>query len=289
MGWLHSQRENFSFRHGSSPKNELILLKPFAEYLLALSILDRYDVRRDDVRSDARWAWQECDEGTTVLSMLQARPDLFELVTICGSFAKLGWRNPQLDHWLGVLFQANGRAGELPPWRRAALTFHLAQLGLSAPDVRLDPTSWIAARAEPWIVSEERLYAFTHHVFYLTDFGKHVERFDAPTLAYIELWLPVWAAQARDEGNWDLLAELLLVALCCQLFGGVSEHAETLLSLQANDGVFPGPRAGSATMAQFSKTDNRAFYAVYHTTLVATMMLAALRSAWHDVRASSSP
>jgi hypothetical protein len=275
LGWLSRHRGNFSFRHGSSAKNQLILVKLFAEYLLIQSILVRDSALCKTLRADAKWAWEECAEGKIVLSMLQARPDLFELVTVCGSFAALDFHNPQLDEWLHVLFRANGRAGELPPWRRVALSFHLAQLGLIDSEVQLDPTSWIAARPEPWIVSEERLYAFTHHIFYLTDFGRFPERVNEATSAYIELWLPVWAAQARAESNWDLLGELLLVALYRRLPDNVGDLADGFFSMQADDGSFPGPPAGSATLGRFSQLEAETFYSVYHTTLVAILALSA--------------
>jgi hypothetical protein len=275
LDWLSRNREKFSFQHGPSAKDKLALLKPFAEYLLIHSVLNRNPVLSRQLRADAEWAWKECANGESILSMLQARPDLFELVTVCGSFSALGFRNPQLDQWLQVLFHANGRAGELPSWRRVALSFHLAQLGLIEPEMHLDPTSWLAALPEPWIISEERLYALTHQIFYLTDFGRYPERADEAVTAYIELWLPVWAARAKAEANLDLLGELLLVALYLQQHGNVTDLTDDYLDAQADDGSFPGPPAGSGTLARFSVLSDQTFYSVYHPTLVGTLFLAA--------------
>jgi hypothetical protein len=278
LDWIRQHRVAFSFRHGRSHRDELVLLKPFAEFLLVQSVLGRDPAMRARLEPDWRWAWEECGRGEALLSMLQARPDLFELVTIAASLRELDFENPRLRDWIRLLYESQSRAGELPAWRIAALRYHLATLGFGDPPAALDANSWIACRPEPWIISEERLYAFTHHVFYVTDFGRHPERMPDSVREYIDCWLPVWAGVAVQDMNYDLVGELLLVALHLRQSESIATLAPVLCDAQQADGSFPGLPSGASSLNEYSSLNDDHFYRSYHPTLVGTLGLAALRS-----------
>jgi len=273
LEWIGRHQPLFSYRLGQSPRDQLMLLKPFAELLLVQTVLVRNQGTRLSQRTCCEWAWQESDRGEHLLALLQARPDLIELVTIAGSFSQLGYHNDALDRWLRILFDPRALPdGELPAWRRAALFYHLAQLDLCPPFRALDKDAWLARRPDPWIISEERLYALTHHVFYVTDFGVQPAALDDDVRCYLELWLPVWADRTSIEGNWDLFGELTLTALCVRLESS-GQLLQQLLSVQDPDGSFVGVPNPISTLQQFSIHRDEAFYANYHPTLVGTLAL----------------
>jgi hypothetical protein len=131
-------------------------------------------------------------------------------------------------------------------------------------------------------------YAFTHAIFFVTDFGRASGCFSSTDLAYLKSALPRLLEYYLRKGNWDLVAELLI---CLQATGlaRISAYNEgwgLLFSGQQEDGSFPGPTGDQhgRLWAEAEKRDDdadvgwRRFHDNYHTTLVALMACRGARS-----------
>jgi hypothetical protein len=105
---------------------------------------------------------------------------------------------------------------ELLPTRALAVLNATRTLGLPA---RADPAeltarTWLGGTPEPWTTDFSTLYAMTHTVFHLTDWGAHPDGLPEHLQAYLQAWLPAWLEVYLEAGQWDLISELLIVDLC---------------------------------------------------------------------------
>jgi hypothetical protein len=153
------------------------------------------------------------------------------------------------------------------------LDYSLQRLGITGcPGTTLSLT-WLGACPEPWFFSNEIGYSVTHVVFYTTDFGARPHALDPEARAYLEVWIPVWLRILEENENWDLTAELSMVADCIRL----EMEDDPLLNLtrhQHRTGYIPGPStAGAALVRPDDDIERVAFLANYHTTLVSLMAL----------------
>lgn len=137
-------------------------------------------------------------------------------------------------------------------------------------------------------------YAFTHAIFFVTDFGRAPCWLSGNDLAYLSTALPRLLEYYLRKGNWDLVAELLI---CLQAIGSAGVYAYTegwrlLISAQEDDGSFPGPtdeQRGRLWAETEEHNDDdvewRRFHDNYHTTLVTLLACRSARRLFGDALA----
>lgn len=181
---------------------------------------------------------------------------------------------------------ASGAGGHFQPHRpllsRLELRYFADRAGLTLPAGIPDRASLYAESLpapgpDPLSMDDNEVYAFTHAVFYATDFGAHdVPPGRAPVADVIR---PLLSSHLID-GHLDLLAELLL---CADVTGlGETDLVRrgwaALASAQRPDGAVPGPVHRPSVLAGLTgeKAEAYVFGTCYHTTL-ATGLAAAVR------------
>jgi hypothetical protein len=113
--------------------------------------------------------------------------------------------------------------------------------------------SLLAQHPSLYPLTTDDIYAITHVIFFVTDFGRIPGCFSQPDTDYLSTALPRLLRYCLQKGNWDLL------------------------TVQEDDGSFAGPvgdqqgRAWAAAQVARHDTDQtwRSFHDNYHTTLVA--------------------
>jgi hypothetical protein len=248
------------------------LLKPYSELVLILSILKRNECTIPGIQNLLDICWEISAKGNYIWQLLLARPDILELAGICVSFKRSGFNINRLRDTLAImLMHSNEWAGHLPIWRRLAILHSLDAL-----DIKRFPTSplvgsFLYDKPPPWVISDELMYAFTHEVFYFTDFGRNKKCFANDIEMYLSFSLPIWIDTYIERKNLDLLAELIVCAKYLDI--PISDYAITfLIKHQAEDGSFPGP-IGAGQDLPFEGKSGRYFASRYHTTLVTLLVL----------------
>lgn len=275
LSWVEDNRAHFSPReHATTASEQVILLKPLSELVLTVSLLSRHPGLQERCLPLLEWAWDEVQRGRYLLELTSARPELIETVGLYASIRELGVHNDRLEVWLREIVQSALFDGlELPAWRRTALHYNLARLGLVDPPTRSVSGSWLAALPEPWTISDTTGYPMTHEVFYLTDFGRQRDAVTPEVADYLALWLPAWWRCSLAVGNHDLAAEMIMTGACIGLPGS-SEALGTLASLQQADGRLPGPEgAGGDLPCPSGDRVRGGFLQSYHSTLVALLAM----------------
>ncbi len=124
--------------------------------------------------------------------------------------------------------------------------------------------------------SWREMYAFTHAVFYLTDFGLRpaLELASNDAVAAMQRTTRLCLAVACREGDLDLVAELLLCTafLNCGHCAITDAAARLLLENRLACGAFTASITELARVSDW--TDEERWKRCYHTTLVATLLAA---------------
>lgn len=118
------------------------------------------------------------------------------------------------------------------------------------------------------------VYAVTHTLFYLTDFG----RTSSPVLQGEHLTRLQWIIEILlglylRHKNWDLVGELLLDCYCLHWYPAVVFDLawETIGNNQLAEGAIPGPRYSQEQQEKLEDDTARKHYSFeenYHTTIV---------------------
>ena len=276
LNWLSAHHQNFSFRYEGENRDQLLLLKPFAEYLLTIDVLRSVGVSEPFLADNMTEAWLETKEGEILLELLTARPDMVDIAGIYANFKRWGFSNVRLERWLAKLWDLEStRSLEMPIWRRIAHFYSFSRLGLTKFNQQLVADSWVASIPEPWTISDATAYAITHEVFYITDFGKLPNQIAPSIRDYIRLWLPAWTRAFIAESNWDLTAELVMVAACLRDTDWVETPLLRLVRSQMDDGFYPAPQGAGRQLVRQHHTPNRMnFVTNYHTSLVGLLATA---------------
>lgn len=273
LTWIERHRDEFSLRRGRDPWEQTMLLKPFSELMLTLTLLGRDPALHQRVAPMVQWSWAEVDSGATLIDLSSAKAELVEIVGLYADFAANGFSNDRLESWLSYLVATQVAQGlELPPWRAIAFRYNLRRIGMAQAPT-LGHGSWLRALPEPWTISITTAYPLTHEVFYLTDFGRSPLQLSSEIREYLTTWLPAWQECFKDPENLDLLAELVMTAAC--IHADPDHETLTLLAdRQFDDGSMRGPRgAGHDLPAPKADLERRRFLTNYHTTLVSALAL----------------
>ena len=188
----------------------------------------------------------------------------FAALRICGR------ENPEFAHVVEqCLATGYATAAERLPYRRMDLLHFLLISGFDpSAGSKLDETYLSTLLAQsPNVVelNDSDVYAITHALFYLTDFGQRPATTSADVPAILEALLRL----AIAERNADLAGELL----CCALPYGLANTAagwNLLATMQQPDGRLPGPPG----VVQPAPTDPPGYFAwkqAYHTTIVGVL------------------
>ena len=124
-------------------------------------------------------------------------------------------------------------------------------------------------------IAETDVYAATHLVFYLTDFGRQLPSFVTPAAAGdLQAFLGVCLDIAVESGHWDLVAELLLALQCWP-----APEMPTLVDgwralQQAQDpsgAILEGPDQAMLALTPHRALSHTEFLLLYHRVLVTTL------------------
>ena len=134
-------------------------------------------------------------------------------------------------------------------------------------------------------------YAVTHTIFYVTDFGQMTADFTDREADAIALYLLAMADVAVEEGDVDILSEILL----CLVFLGAQErvddaHVNFIVSRQCGDGSWAGTGPVIESVRRDGIPESAApFFSNYHTTLLARDVMARILAADHSAVEGARP
>lgn len=272
--WLDAATEHFALPTGASP-DQLDIdkhIKPLSELALAGSIAVREGATgsREARLAPAlvEFGWRQLHAGDVLYELQRANPAVTHPMETYAPFVRAGYHHRRLEELL-VHLTSLRVAGviELLPTR--ALAVHNAARILGLP-VRADPAeltvrTWLGGTPEPWATDFSSLYAMTHTVFHLTDWGARPDGLAEHLQVYLHAWLPAWLEVYLEAGQWDLISELLIVDLCLTEPAYHPRAWDCIARAQQPDGLLPaGP-------GQVPQDTAKAFRNHYHPTLAAAI------------------
>jgi uncharacterized protein DUF6895 len=276
FAWLTFHRKDFFFKQEKNLYSQLLMLKPFGEFILCVDLLLRFGIEKDKNIQHLQWAWSQLEDGEYLLKLLAIRPDLIAFIGMYTSFYTWGYRNSRLEQFIQYLHASNSSQSlEIQQWRRVALQYNFARLELCDFPSDLIKGSWVISLPEPWTISDEMAYAVTHEVFYITDFGRQPNNMDIKVTNYLKIWMPVWIQFFVDKENWDLTSEFIMVEECLKTSNDIETALSHLVESVKDDGYVMGPEgAGRGFVQDYHSAQQRMFLTNYHTTLVTLMAIA---------------
>ncbi|MBV9314949.1 MAG: hypothetical protein JO100_14750 [Pseudonocardia sp.] len=246
--WLGEVHQQFALDSGApiDKLDPIRHLKPLSELALAASIsLRETPTGRHAARVAPRlveFAWAQFGAGALLCELQRAAPLDTQALETYAIFRRAGYRHQRFeallahlaslrvssalevisDRALGVL-NAERVIGLPPRWDLAALTAR----------------TLLGACPEPWMLDLDSLYAITHTVYHLTDWGAHPSWLPEPLQNYLHQWLPVWLEVYLEAGHWDVVGELLVVDLCLSDPDCPAPAWARLAEAQREDGLLP--------------------------------------------------
>ena len=282
--WIKCNLEQFKLSDAASIEQRLGGLKPLGELVLTMDILRHRTEHREFCYESVAFAWEQVQQGDLLLETLTVRPDLIVLSALYSNFISFGHRNKKLTSLFALLASSPACRGlEFPNWRRLDVLRAFDSLALEKfPEENVTENCWFNSMPEPWIMSDDIAYAVTHDIFYITDFGRLPHALPDHCKKYLEKWLPSWLEIFGLQPNWDITAELLMVAACIGMpdMGNSYERLANAIEL---DGLVPSPPgAGGQLISLEGASDYRRirFLSNYHTCLVSCMAFALSKSDW---------
>ncbi|MFE2937900.1 DUF6895 family protein [Streptomyces sp. NPDC059255] len=277
LHWLHTHRE-----HGALPPDTTAELaepdtvyKPLGETALAASLVLREAVAGSTELRLARelldFAWKQLGGGDMLHERLLRYPLMSDPLETYAHFARSGYRHEALDRLLDhTTSLRSARAMELLPNRRLAVA-NAARIsgfdggGRAVDWDRLTRATWLGALPEPWLIDWMTAYNMTHTVFHITDWGRLPDELPADLAGYLTRWLPAWIDIWAEIGEWDLVAELMIVGGCLPEPHCDPADWARLAAVQYEDGLLP--RDGRPVDADAGER----FATHHHTTVVAAV------------------
>jgi hypothetical protein len=288
LGWIEANAERFR-----PPREDLIDLPPndvvrcdtrkaFSELGAALRIAGRVPALRE--RADFRRLaerWVSMLEAQNVFHDVENRLGLFaHCVALFISWDALKPPAPSAirRRLQRVLDRAYVDRVERSGWNNLDLHYYFDQAALDhdlPPATQLLRVSSLIQRPQLHYVRDIDLYALTHVVFHIADFGRIDPRpILGGQLAEVRTYLAGALALCLAERNWDLAAELVM----CRIFlGSVSEldrfAVAQIVAAQDESGFVPP----SATAIDPKKrtTSETLFDAANHSSIVSLFLIAA--------------
>lgn len=271
--WAVSNLPKFGLGDVTDDK-KIIKLKPLSELLLTIHVAQN-SISKETVDLILNWAWQECEEGDLLFRVLVAKPDIYRLSSTIYLFKSFGFENARVIELLRHITEMKiYGAVEADKWIDIASDFAVSRIFGLPENNLLYRDSYLFKMPEPWILSEQSIYAITHEVFYATSFGSRASIISSDVLRYLSDWVPVWALVYEEQGNLDIVGELCIAMACLGDTSSTERNARNVLLNQHFDGSLDGPKdAGQQFMLiTGAEMDDASFYRNYHTTLVAMCM-----------------
>ncbi|MDQ2880010.1 MAG: hypothetical protein M3Y48_01825 [Actinomycetota bacterium] len=165
-------------------------IKRLGELALVVSIAIREGAtgsrEAEIARSLAAFTWAQLRDGD-VLEVLQREQPIEAYPTETYAwFARIGYRHPRLETLAAHLSGLRaGRVLEIVPNRRLAVFNAERLVGLPPREdlATLTGRTWLGGTPEPWATDLLTLYAMTHTVFHLTDWGARPAAWEMGALA----------------------------------------------------------------------------------------------------------
>ncbi|MEU6233987.1 hypothetical protein [Kitasatospora sp. NPDC047058] len=250
LRWLYGCYENGLGRFPDGATIDLAdpnnVYKPLGEAALATGLLLREGVGGTEDSRIARdlldLCWAELREGDLLYERQLRYPLMTDPLEVYVHFARAGFRHPRLEELVRSLAEVRSvRAMEILPNRRLAAANARRVIGLSGHTdwPALAATTWLGATPEPWMIDWLTAYHVTHTVFHLTDWGARPDGLPAPMRDYLHDWLPAWLEVWLENGEWDLIGELLIVATCIGAPEAGAAAWAALAAAQRPDGLVP--------------------------------------------------
>jgi hypothetical protein len=293
LGWLDAALEHFALPEQVPPAHVDAdeKIKPLGELALVASLVIREGAaghRQAHIAAAlAEFAWRQLRDGEVLYELQRANLVATYPVETYAPFVRAGYHHRQLEELLAYLSGLRAaQVVELLPNRALAVVNAQRTVGLPvcADLATLAARTWLGGTPEPWAVDFFTLYAMTHTVFHLTDWGAHPSGLPDHVQVYLCAWLPAWLEVYLEAGQWDLVAELLIVDLCLTEPDFYPHAWECLAGAQHSDGLVPyGPVRVPREVA-------KAFRNHYHPTLVTAIAgtLAVSRRMTQATRMSSA-
>lgn len=199
------------------------------------------------------------------------------------SLRRYGYQDVEFERRLHrLLREGYVSVAERIPTRDLDLLHSLTRLGLpwkGEPLDRIYSRCLLAGHPPIYPLTVDDVYAITHDIFFVTDFGRTPGCFSDSDLNYLADLLPKLLQFYLRKGNWDLVAELLICMTATDLdqLDVYCDGWGLLLNSQQPDGSFPGPKGDQAGRlwgdSGRSDTDPEwlRFHDNYHTTLVSIL------------------
>ncbi|WP_199566426.1 DUF6895 family protein [Streptomyces corynorhini] len=288
LGWLHTHRERGALPPGCTAElaEPDTVYKPLGETGLAASLVLREAVAGSTELRLARelldFGWKQLGGGSMLHERLLRYPMMSDPLETYAHYARCGYRHEPLELLLRHTTSLHStRAAEVLPNRRLAVAnaarisgFDRGEDGDEGPRTGstggtdwagLTAATWLGALPEPWLIDWLTAYSMTHTVFHITDWGRLPERLPDDIVRHVGRWLPVWIDIWAEIGEWDLVAELLIVDNCLPEPLGDAAVWERLAGIQHEDGLMP--RDGHPVTGD----DQERFAAHHHSTVVAAV------------------
>lgn len=279
VSWLASCRSRFD-PDNADPASAPFVRKALVEMALLVGLRARMDPDAFDADHELLIDQVASVAGRASYRELVVR-DERALLLYAGTYAALrlcGRDDAEFRHL--VEQSATGRYAacfERVPYRQLDLLHTLEVSGIdhAMPGIAgVLPFSLLCADPSVLKLRDPDIYAITHTVFYATDFGVRIppwpDGFRAADAVHL---LEALSVLCRQQGNADLVAELLCSLLCL----GVHDSPEVerawafLADLQEGDGRLAGPEGVVHPDFEGSDEAYRAWATGYHTTIVAAL------------------
>ena len=281
LNWLDERKELFNplAYESDNPSSDLYLTKALGE----LGLLCMLYYRSADGEIDPRITsfldlissiWEQAEYQERIMR----RPEYFQIYTMVYIVLRQCNIIPETNKPLiqRVIDQGYVIATETTPMRlldrRHMLDCGKFQYSLPSYEDIYHQTL-LAQSPELAYLTDTDVYAITHTLFYLTDFG----RTPSPLLHGEHLAKVQWIIETLlglyvRRKNWDLVGELLLDCYCLHWYPEVIFDLawKTITQCQLPDGSIPGPRYSQEQQATLDDTASLhyCFEENYHTTIV---------------------
>lgn len=259
--------------------------KAFGELGAALRLARRAPTLRDHPDTlRLRDAWLGMAERRAIFFDIRRRHHLFPHAGVAlATLQALGAETDGLRRTLQSVLARNFMdRTERSAWQKLDLKYYFDAGGLThafPSDAALLEASCLCDPPSLADVHVVDLYAITHLIFHLTDFGRHpLPGGGAAPCGAIGDYVAGALAMCLYDRDYDLATEFLICRSC--LTGSADEldrvAADAICAAQEPSGFLPDRRwlAGMPATADADADRREAFFAVYHPTLVALFLVA---------------
>ncbi len=272
LTYLHEHRDAEVFPDDIpvEPEDPDTVYKPVAEIGMAAALVLREGVGGTTQLRAARelidFAWRQLREGDLLYERQVRNCLLTDPIEVYCHFVHGGHRHEELER----LVAHNAAVGSLPevyPNRRLAVANSYRTCDIPTDDdwESLLRATWLGSTPPPWAIDWDTAYSMTHTVFHATDWGARPHGLPPDIADYLGTWLPVWTDVWFEVGEWDLVAELLIVDACLPEPRFDLDMWTRFASVQHSDGLLP--RDAEAVEADRVQR----FWDHYHPTVVAVV------------------